>query len=236
MMKASKKYGPYNQYVPYKDVVYRLIGYYVYLGDHATYPSFDTHKIEESIHHTLDDAKQRMSVLIKNKQHPVYHWHRFLISEVPIGTHCSSNWEGQKCWSYDCKGDFVAETKVSSVPDCHDNREIYWGREPDECRFKVGDVVEVILGDKVELHMIWRLPFGLEYAKTRLPEVKPEKPMPIHLDDSDDNYITVCLDAIYPDHVHVMSCFPAGTLPLDETIVKKLQEIFDRCNEEDTSK
>lgn len=58
-MESQKKYGPYNQYIPHKDVVYSLIGYHVYLEGQATYPSFGTHKIEESLHHTLDDAKKR---------------------------------------------------------------------------------------------------------------------------------------------------------------------------------
>lgn len=30
-MESQKKYGPYNQYIPHKDVVYSLIGYHVYL-------------------------------------------------------------------------------------------------------------------------------------------------------------------------------------------------------------
>ena len=231
-MESQKKYGPYNQYIPHKDVVYSLIGYHVYLEDQATYPSFGTYKIEESLHHTLDDAKKRMTELINNKRHPVYKWHRFLIYEVPLGIHYSSGWDGQRCWTYDRKGEFVAESKVSSVPDIHDNMEIYWGREPEECRFKVGDVVEVCFGNKVELHMIWRLPFGLEHAKSRLPETQPENPLPFHLDYSDDNYITVCLDTIYPDHVHVLSCFPAKTLPLDESVTQKLKEVFDMCNED----
>ena len=174
-MESPKKYGPYNQYIPHKDVVYSLIGYHVYLGDQATYPSFGTHKIEESLHHTLDNAKKRMTELINNKRHPVYKCHRFLIYEVPLGIHYSSGWDGQRCWTYDRKGGFVAESKVSSVPDIHDNMEIYWGREPEECRFKVGDVVEVICGD----------------------------------------------------HVDVMSCFPAGTIPLDQSVINRLREVFD---------
>lgn len=139
-MESPKKYRPYNQYIPHKDVVYSLIGYHVYLGDQATYPSYGTHKIEESLHHTLDDAKKRMTELINNKRHPVYKCHRFLIYEVPLGIHYSSGWDGQRCWTYDRKGEFVAESKVSSVPDIHDNMEIYWGREPEECRFKDGRV------------------------------------------------------------------------------------------------
>ena len=111
-MESPKKYGPYNQYIPHKDVVYSLIGYHVYLEDQATYPSFGTHKIEESLHHTLDDAKKRMTELINNKRHPVYKWHRFLIYEVPLGIHYSSGWDGQRCWTYDRKGEFVAESKV----------------------------------------------------------------------------------------------------------------------------
>ena len=84
--------------------------------------------------------------------------------------------------------------------------EIYWGREPEECRFKVGDIVEVCFGNKVELHMIWQLPFNEAYARKNLPANKPDKPMTFHLDDSDDCYITVSLTSEYPDHVDV--CIP----------------------------
>ena len=130
---------------------------------------------------------------------------------------------------YDRNGELIAESKVSSISDKNGNREIYWGREEEECRFHVGDIVEVLCGGQVELHMIWEMPFNEAHARKKLPKEKLDRPMTFHLDDSDDCYITVSLTDEYPDHVNVMSCFPAGTLPLDESIVKKLREVFDRC-------
>ena len=40
-MNMKNTYGPYNQYVPYEDVVYRLTGYYAYQDANATYPLLD---------------------------------------------------------------------------------------------------------------------------------------------------------------------------------------------------
>jgi hypothetical protein len=76
--------------------------------------------------------------------------------------------------------------------------------------------------------MIWKLPFNEAYARKKLPASKPDKPMTFHLDDSDDCYITVSLTSEYSDHVDVMSCFPAGTIPLDQSVINRLREVFDR--------
>ena len=229
----KKTYGPYNQYAPYEDVVYRLTGYYAYQDNNATYPRFDVRCQEESIHRAFEAAHQRMLSLVdpnNNKYNIV--WQSFYISEVPIGINCDHRIEGQNCHLYDGKGEFVAETKVSSVPDHLGNREIYWGREREDIKFDIGDVVEVRWRDHVELHMIWDLPFDESHARARMPKEKPDEAMPFHLDDSDDCYITVNLRDDYPDHVNVMSCSPATTLPLDETIVTRLKEVFDRCKAE----
>ena len=60
----KKTYGPYNQYAPYEDVVYRLTGYYAYQDNNATYPRFDVRCQEESIHRTFEAAHQRMLSLV----------------------------------------------------------------------------------------------------------------------------------------------------------------------------
>ena len=71
------------------------------------------------------------------------------------------------------------------------------------------------------------MPFDFKFASSRLPQTKPDEPMPYHFDDSDDNYYILTLDDEYPDHVDVIDCFPAGSLYLDESVVKGLQEKFD---------
>ena len=226
-MSMYKSYGPYNQYEPYEDVVYRLTCSYVYLMDNATYPRFNIFDNMESIHRSIDDAEQRMRSLIKEKGQQGYLWQSFVITEIPIGVGCGFRRDGQRWRTYDCNGEIVAESKASSLSDKNGNREIYWGREENECRFQVGDIIEVVLGDKVELHMVWELPFNEADARKKLPATKPDKPMTFHLDDSDDCYITFNLTDEYPDHVNVMACFPAKTLPLDESIAKRLRERFD---------
>ena len=170
-----KCYGPYNQYEPYEDVIYRLTCCYVYLRDNATYPRFNVFRNIESIHRSIDDAEKRIKSLVKDKDIKEYLWHSFNIIEIPIGVGCGYNREGQRWRTYDCNGEIVAESKASCLSDKKGNREIYWGREEAECRFKVGDIVEVI-----------------------------------------------CCD-----HVDVMSCFPAGTIPLDQSVINRLREVFD---------
>ena len=229
-MDKENTYGPYNQYEPYEDVVYRLTGYGISNEYAATYPRFNIFKAEESIHMTLDEAERRIRQLSDESVSPQKtRWQSFLISEVPIGVHCTCQMDGQRCRSYSCRGEFIAQTKVSSIPDRYGNREIYWGREPQECRFKAGDIVEVVCGDQVSLEIIWRLPFGLKYASSRMPKTKPEKPMSFHLDDTDDNYTTVNPDGGYPDKTNVISCYPATTLPLDESIITRLRKAYEDC-------
>ena len=174
-MSMYKCYGPYNQYEPYEDVIYRLTCCYVYLRDNATYPRFNVFRNIESFHRSIDDAEKRIKSLVKDKDIKEYLWHSFNIIEIPIGVGCGYNREGQRWRTYDCNGEIVAESKASCLSDKKGNREIYWGREEAECHFKVGDVVEVICGD----------------------------------------------------HVDVMSCFPAGTIPLDQSVINRLRQVFD---------
>lgn len=228
-MSIYKSYGPYNQYEPYEDVIYRLTCSYTSQRDNATYPRFNVFNNIESLHRTIEDAEQTIKELLKDLNHQNCLWHNFIVIEIPIGVDYWYSRDGQRWRTYDRNGELVAESKASTIPDRNGNREIYWGREENECRFNVGDIVEVLCGDHVELHMIWQQPFNEAYARKKLPKEKPDMPMTFHLDDSDDCYITVSLTDKYPDHVSVMSCFPAGTLPLDESIVKKLQKVFDRC-------
>ena len=51
---------PYNQYIPYTDVVYCLVGYDIYYPETEMYPRFAVHKTLESLHRTLEDAEVKI--------------------------------------------------------------------------------------------------------------------------------------------------------------------------------
>ena len=84
------------------------------------------------------------------------------------------------------------------------------------------------------LGIVYQMPLDFKFTSARLPQTKPEKPLPFHLDDSDDNYIILTLDDDYPDHEDVIDCFPAGSLYLDESVVKELRDKFDRLKHEES--
>lgn len=223
---------PYNQYEPYTDVVYRLTGYGVRHPEDEYYPKFNLHKIETSIHRTLEDAKARMNEIVDNAaiNNNFIKWHSFYIAEVPIGVCCFDMYDGQKLWSFTGKGEYVAHKSVSSLEDINGNHEIYWGREEADCRFKLGDIVEIHCEKYSELGMICRMPVDSEFVKKSLPKEKPAEPLTYHIDHYDDMYLVVSLDSDHMDCVGVIDCFPPETLPLDESLVSKLKEKFAALN------
>lgn len=56
---------PYNQYEPYTDVIYKLVGYEISGPEYETYPRFSIHPTEESIHHTLEEAEAKIKDTLK---------------------------------------------------------------------------------------------------------------------------------------------------------------------------
>ena len=221
---------PYNQYTPYTDVVYRLNGYSVRHPEDESYPKFHTFQTAGSIHRTFEEAKARIDEIVANAEvnNNYLKWHAFFIAEVPFGVSCWDVYDGQKRWAFSGKGELISHKSISTLDDINGNGQIYWGREESDCRFKVGDVVEIFSTRGVELGMISAMPINFEYCKKRLPETQPDEPMLFHLDYSDDNYGAVIFDSDYPEHVEVIDCFPAETLPLDESVVEKLRERFEK--------
>ena len=217
---------PYNQYEMYTDVVYKLVGYTINHPEDQSYPRFHVHVSVESIHHTLDDAKRRIDELISNPDTTYSRWYCFYVSEVPFGVECYRRYDGQRRWSFTGAGRPVAYKAISSLEDKNGNREIFWGREKEDCMFKVGDVVEIpSVGNYVTLGIIWRMPIDFEFTSKRLPKEKPEEPMSFHLDDSDDCYQVISLDDEFPDHINVIDCFPPLAFQLDESYVTRLRAL-----------
>lgn len=224
---------PYNQYEPYTDVVYRLTGYSINHPEDQSYPRFDIYLNVESIHRTYDEAKEKIDALAAQDRSEWSIWYCFYIAEVPLGVECHRDYDGQRRWSFDRRGKPIAHKSISSLEDRKGNREIFWGRDKDDCRFNVGDIVEIPSSRKsITIGIICQMPIDMDFAKSRLPLVKPQKPLSFHLDDSDDNYYVLLLDDDYPDHIDVINCLPAITFHLDDSLVRELQSRLDEFKKE----
>lgn len=227
---------PYNQYEPYTDVVYRMTAYSVHHPEDQSYPRFDIYLNAESIHRTYEEAKAQIDTLVAQGRGKWSIWYCFYIAEVPLGVECYRDYDGQRRWSFDNRGGLIAHKSISSLEDRNGNREIFWGREKEDCRFNVGDIIEVPSSDKsVSIGIICKMPIDMDFAKARLPKEKPEEPLPFHLDDSDDNYYVLSLDDDYPDSIDVISCFPASTFHLDESLVSELQDRLEAFRKEQSA-
>ena len=217
---------PYNQYEPYTDVLYWLTGYHFNYPEEQCYPTVYLFMGEESLHRTLEDAKERIRALVAEEQSEFYRWHSFYIDEIPFGVECHSGFDGQKRWSFMGSGELNAHKWVSSIEDRQGNTEIFWGREPEDCRFMVGDIVEVPSSDNsVTLGIVTKMPVDFEEAAAELPDEKPDEPMRFHCDERDDCYQVITMEYGYPRDTDVVRCFPATTFPIDRSYISELRKL-----------
>ena len=105
---------------------------------------------------------------------------------------------------------------------------VFRGRPDERIRFKIGDVVEVLYGDVVELAIIGNTPPSLEFAeqmrKRRLGNGVTDE---FFMDKFDDSY--TIYDTHPGGHTHVESQFVFPTRkPVSEKLVQKLKEQLEK--------
>ena len=128
----------------------------------------------------------------------------------------------QKCFSFNADGvlnDFVALDEMGW----------YRGRKKEDIRFKVGDIVEVVVGDYADLVIVGALPLTAD-RYSQLEEDPEECEHPSHyLDESDDCYLVYTLGET-GSHFHPV-CFtvfrPTCLVPVGiaTRLRKKLEEV-----------
>ena len=209
-----------HTYTPYKEVVYRLTGYMISEGRNATYPTFKIHDAETSIHASLESAQKRMHSITEQKDDESYMWHSFIIDEIPLGVSCGM-YEYQKRWSYTSDGTFVAESACSLIDDADRNYDRFHGRYSKDCLFKPGDIVEVKSHYWASLAIIQALPAIIEEG---------DKDDRVIYGGNDVYYILYFADPDYAMEREVVDCLPARTLPLDEEVKARLEEIYRNYN------
>ena len=91
----------------------------------------------------------------------------FLVEEIPIGC---SRWrnESQAWWRYDGNGKLVISSLVSEMDYDGGYLEPFFGRFPETCPVKEGDIVEVMKENEVSLEIVYSLPLERRRAATMI--------------------------------------------------------------------
>lgn len=159
----------------------------------------------------------------------------FIIEACPFGREVKD--KAYRRWIYDSEGTFISETLCSELKDTktHEPDELYPGRKKDQCRFKVGDIVEVMLNNTVTLEIIYMLPptperieeIGKKCAENGITNIAAE-------DYMEDTYITLGgevnlrkysqFDACH-NHAYVTNVFPPSQ-PVPRELKKKLRHLL----------
>ena len=233
------------------DVIYLLTVWH-YASSRPRYPRFKVKEGEHWFFHSFADAEAQIPKIIEERDNARPYC--FLIEEIPVG--CSRGWrnQSQAWWKYDGYGKLVISSLVSEMDYDGSYLEPFFGRFPEICPVKKGDIVEVMNGDVVSLEIVYSLPMeplkAMRIEHKRQEDIKREYPelgedrmfhLP-HCDYSDDSYIT--LDGTVIEGKDTYMCAHSHpevkwVLPVRHNVPNKVQEKLVSCLrqvEEDTNK
>lgn len=213
------------------DVLYRLTTIYYSCKAEARYPRFEVRREVSGYFHTLKDAERRIGKYVKDEAQAkssggcCKDYYGFVIDEIPFDWNLTGDAQHTRVYLED--GTFLHETKVSALynKDCSGSLEPFDGRAKEECRFDVGDLVEVLSGDTVSLEIVYSEPPTPAQAKeicrrareefqkygNDITDDEPNEVIDYAPDMTDDSYITLDGDEGYmPNHSHpyVTQLFP----------------------------
>lgn len=230
------------------NVLYKLIAIYYENKRYARYPRFKVFRETYGYFHKLEEAEELMRKQVaKHKKNwtdddYVYHYYGWMICEIPFNQKVFSIYDTQRTRTYLDDGTFFTETKVSrmrstdkSCYHCH-GYEPFKGRREDECRFRVGDLVEVYEGDTVTLQIVYSTPPTPERAEQVYQNVRNDllqRGKEIEDDEScwtldytDDSYVTLDGDDGYMENHNHWSAI--RLFPVRRKVSDRLREKLER--------
>lgn len=194
----------HESYHRYTDVLFLLVAICYCNKPRARYPRFRVYRQTIGYFHSLRDAEGRLMECVAEVEKAklsdrFYHdYYGFEIHELPFGATLSGGTQRTRTYLHD--GSLWHESRASSIEDTGGVLEPFMGREESECRFRVGDLVEVLRGDMVTLEVVYALPPTPErveeihhktanaYAQ-ELPDAHLQRLC--ELDYTDDSYVTL---------------------------------------------
>ena len=224
-MSKDKGYASGNE-TREEDAAYQLKVWY-HAAARPRYPKFRLSEGERFLFRSLADAELQIARTVASGRRigvPVPYC--FLVEEIPFGRQRRYG-ESQAWWRYDGTGRRVVSSSVSEMV-FEGGLEPFFGRPPESCPVRPGDIVEVTRGDEVVLEIVLHLPPAPERVLRMYADTALRPPM----DFSDDSYIT--LDGTISegqdtymhahDHPHAKDVFPAG-----RKIPDRVRERLEAC-------
>ena len=225
------------------DVLYKLTTICYKNKAYARYPRFKVNQQVFGYYHTLEDAEKKIGELVAKNAETIAdggydcEYYGFEIAEIPFNVDIWWQDASQRTRTYLEDGSFFAETKVSTIEssDFVKGCEPFKGRSEEECRFRVGDLVEVLAGETVSLEIVCSLPPTPERAEQIYHNVKRDfeqrgidttnDEICWILDDTDDCYTTLDGNEGYISHSHPPTiCL----FPVRRKVSDKLREMLER--------
>lgn len=180
-------------------MIYRLTMLGINDPEEAGYPEFELYYKGEMYFNRQNEAEAMIAELAEDNDDN----YCFYLFDTPTNVKSYPR-SGQRVRSYTSFGKLMAESKVSYIEDIDGNLELFLGREPEDCRFKPGDLVEVCRGDRGTLEIVCSQPLSKECIASIL---KDEDNSGAHPDYTDDCYMTLNIDGMH-DHPSAVDCFP----------------------------
>jgi hypothetical protein len=245
----------------YDDVLYKLT-VWCYETLQPRYPEFRIYDAMHFYFKTLEESQKKIPELVRTMKEERKEARRgsashnllpytFVIDEVPMGQEL--NWRDavQAWWVYDKKGKLVIHSLVSEMDYEGGKLEPFFGRLPEMCPVKKGDIVEVVDGNNVRLEIVCALPTDPKSVLERIqrfrewlhqghPEITDDELEKVFVNDySDDCYITLDgtmiegKDTYMCSHSHpsVKWVFPAR-MKVPEEVREKLEACLRKVEEE----
>jgi hypothetical protein len=199
------------------------------------YPDFEVRQSRMGIFSTLSKAEQAMKEYIaKQKKYGeeqgkdyLKKLFGFLIDEHKFDK-CSWWWR-ESVRNYLHDGSLLDECLVSDTLNDDDALEEFLGRPAEKVRFRNGELVEVLHGDRVTLEIVGNPPWSPEKVSANKIRVKEKFGNDFRLDSSDDRYFTLGVsdedDEVSHDHPTSVQIFPLR-FPVSEALRSNLEKRY----------
>ena len=216
------------------EVIYQLKVWY-HASERVRYPKFRLLNGGRFLFRTLADAERQIAEIVASGKASGDLPYCFLVEEIPLGRRqwCS---ESQAWRRYDGTGQLAVSSLVSEM-DYDGGLEPFFGRFPELCPVRRGDIVEVMRGEEVVLEIVLHLPPDPRSVLRLYTEKDGTQRHP--LDFSDDSYTT--LDGSLAEgkdtymlahgHPHAKQVFPAGR-NVPDRVRRRLEDCLRRVETE----
>ncbi len=196
------------------------------------YPKRKAHLNRIGLFDSLKNAEESMRLFIEAEKEKYKNWgcddykkecFGYLISSQQVLHRALPDFSNHpQWWSYNADGEANDHSLAMESG-------AFFGRPVEEIRFQVGDIVEVLGYDSVELAIVGMLPPTPErYEELKQRRLEKHDDFPSLMDDSDDCYLVYTIgEGDTHQHIKCYKVFPPSKL-VPPTITRKLRDTINK--------